>query len=155
MLRPELIHPMIVHFPIVLVICLFVLDTYAASRGQPVAANGPIGNASVTLAIAAGIFAVIAFVFGDQAYDIAVAAGRAPAGILEMHQDLGTATAFAIGGWAVIRTFLWWRAIPIGRRLRLATASIEGLLVAAVVVTAWYGGQLVYDYGVAVSAAAG
>ena len=155
MLRLELFHPMIVHFPIVLVICLFVLDAYTALRGRSISADNPAGVASVVLAIAAGIFAIAAYLFGDEAYEIAVAAGRAPAGILEMHQDLGTFTAFAIAGWAVIRTFLWWRTISIGHGLHLAVAAIEGLLVVAVIVTAWYGGQLVYDYGVAVSVAAG
>lgn len=155
MLRPEIIHPMIVHFPIVLVICLFALDAYAALRGQPAAANDTIGNASAILAIAAGVFAIIAYIFGDQAYDIAVSAGRAPADVLEMHQDLGSATAFAIAAWAVIRAVLWWRALRFGNTLRLTAAGIEGLLVVAVIVTAWYGGQLVYDYGVAVSVAMG
>lgn len=155
MLRPELIHPMIVHFPIVLVICLFVLDAYSALRGRPAAANDAIGNASAILALAAGFFAVIAYIFGDQAYDAAVSAARAPADVLEMHQDLGSATAFAIAAWAVIRSVLWWRAVRFGRVLRFMSAGIEGFLVAAVIVTAWFGGQLVYDYGVAVSAAMG
>lgn len=158
MFRPELIHPMIVHFPIVLVICLFALDAYAAARVRTAGADGAdgaVGNAAVILAAAAGVFALVAYMFGDQAYDIAVAAGRAPASVLEMHQDLGSTTAFAIAAWAVVRIFLWWRQVRFGSSLRLALAGVDGLLVAAVLVTAFYGGRLVYDYGVAVSIAGG
>jgi uncharacterized membrane protein len=155
MLRLELVHPMIVHFPIVLVVSFFVLDAYSTLRGRSIAANSPVGIASIVLVIAAGLSAVAAYAFGDEAYEIAEAVGRVPANILETHQDLGTFTALAIAGWAVIRTFLWWRAISFGRGLHFAIVAIEGLLVAAVVATAWYGGQLVYDYGVAVSATAG
>lgn len=155
MLRLETIHPMIVHFPIVLVFCLLALDAYAAWRGKLSSNDSPIANASVILAVAAGVFAIIAFMFGDQAYDIAISAGRAPRDILEMHQGLGTFTAWAIAAWAVIRIILWWRRFPIGSSLRLAVVGVEALLVILVIATAWYGGQLVYDYGVAVNMAVG
>lgn len=149
-MRLELIHPMVVHFPIVLGLGLFAVDGIAALRKWPLSGRGAVANTSAIVAVAAGIFAVIAFVFGDQAYDIALAAANAPKDALEIHQEIGSITAFALAGWAAARAFLWWRNVKLGAAAGYGIAGIEALLVAAVLVAAWYGGELVYHYGVAV-----
>lgn len=152
-MRLELIHPMIIHFPIVLAMGLFALDACASMRDASLARGTAMGVASLTLAVSAGLFAILAYVFGDQAYDIALATGKAPDALLEMHQELGTATAVALVVWATVRAYAWMRGAPLDGGRRLALTAIEGGLVLAVLATAWYGGQLVYDHGVAVIAA--
>lgn len=149
-MRLELVHPMVIHFPIVFAISLFALDSFALVRGQSLSARSPFGKASAVLAIAAGISAGIAFVFGDRAYDIALAVGKVPHAVLETHQDLGMMTALALGGWAVVRALAAWQSIEFGGLGRLIVVAVQGVLVVVVLATAWFGGQLVYDHGVAV-----
>ena len=149
-MRLELIHPMIVHFPIVLILGLFVFDAVAIQRGWALTSASSAGRASLTLAVAAGGFAVLAYVFGDQAYDIAVKSGSAPAGLLEQHQEIGTLTVIGIAVWAVVRFFLWWRDVALGRRARVSIVVVDAVLAGGVLLAAYYGGGLVYDHGVGV-----
>jgi uncharacterized membrane protein len=142
---------MIVHFPIVYIISLFLVDGFATLSGRSIAAGTALGNASFALASAAGILAVVAYFFGDQAYDIAMASGHAPKELLETHAALGTFTATAFASWAVVRAGLWWWSSALKGAVRFAVPAIDGLLVLSVIVTAYYGGQLVYDHGVGVA----
>lgn len=150
-MRIELIHPMIIHFPIVLLISLVFVDTIFVSRGDRLEAGSAVGNTSAVLALAAGVSAILAFMFGDQAYDVAVAAAKAPKDMLEIHQELGTFTAFAIAAWAAIRSGLWWKKVALGKGLAFSIVGVEFALTAAILATAWFGGELVYSYGVAVA----
>ncbi|MCB1744797.1 MAG: hypothetical protein KDK91_30810 [Gammaproteobacteria bacterium] len=150
MLPIEQLHPIAIHFPIVLAFVLLAMDSYAALRGRALTAGTCIGDVATTMAGAAAVFALIAFVLGDQAYDIAMAA-NGPVAALETHEGLGSAAAFAILAWGVLRVLARWRALPIsGGRVWLAVA-VDLVLCALVVAAAWYGGRLVYDFGVAVS----
>ncbi|MEZ5799671.1 MAG: DUF2231 domain-containing protein, partial [Nitratireductor sp.] len=153
-MRIELLHPAIVHFPIVLAISLLAVDGTATFRGAALTRGKALGNLAAVISVTAAIFALLAFALGDQAYDIAVAAG-APGEPLEMHEELGTMTALAILGWGALRAFGWWRAIPISGARSWIVTAIDGVLAVLVVLTAWYGGQLVYDFGVAVTRATG
>jgi uncharacterized membrane protein len=154
-MRLELIHPMIVHFPIVLVLCLFALDAVATIRCQPILGRGGTADASTALAVAAGLTAIAAFEFGDRALDIARSVPNAPMGLLEMHEECGTFTAFAIAAWSLVRAFLWWRRTAPSGGLRTGAIVVEAALAAAILATAWYGGELVYNNGVAVASFAG
>jgi uncharacterized membrane protein len=148
----ERIHPAIVHFPIVFVITLFVVDLAAALRARSLSAGTSWGNPSALLAGAAGVFAFLAFLFGDQAYDIALAAGT-PEGLLESHEGLGTFTAFAVLGWAVLRAIAWWRRVDLGGNRAWGVVAADAVLVGCIVTTAWLGGGLVFDHGIAVAKA--
>ena len=149
-MRPELIHPMLVHFPIVLIVCLFVTDLVATGKRVSLAGRGPVANASTIAAVAAGVLALLTFAFGDMAYDIAMAAANAPGEALEVHEEAGSVTAIAFAAWAAVRAALWWKRIDLGRAGAWAITAIDGLLVGAVALTAWYGGELVYGHGIAV-----
>ncbi|HET6156982.1 MAG TPA: DUF2231 domain-containing protein, partial [Dongiaceae bacterium] len=96
------IHPMLVHFPIVFFLTLAVLDTIATLRGIPVTGRGAIGNVSTGLAMLAGLFAIVTYVFGDIALEAAEAGGFHN-DIAEIHEGLGEATAAAFAIWAVVR----------------------------------------------------
>lgn len=153
MLRLEEIHPAIVHFPIVLVLCLFTIDFVAATKGQSLARGSRYGDISTVFAVAAALFAALAYFFGDQAYDIAVAA-NAPAGPLEVHEELGTITAAAIGLWGLVRLAMWWRNARFATWAPWGVVAVEIVLCLLLFTTAYFGGRLVYDYGVAVSLSA-
>jgi len=154
MLSLQHIHPVLVHFPIVFMITLAVVDLVAAARGKIITGRGAVGNLSVGLALAAGAFAVAAYFFGDMALEIAESGGF-HSDIAETHEALGEAVAVAFAIWGLIRLGLWWRDLRLPGGGALVVALVEVAGAALVVVTAYYGGQLVYDLGVNVAHAAG
>lgn len=150
----EHVHPMIVHFPIVLVLLALAADLWWLVRGR--AASSPLvrlRTGTVLMALGA-VAAVAAFLFGDMAYDIAINKGVSVA-TLEDHEGWGSATmvAFVLAG--LVRLGLWWRGLD-ERPAAIALAIVLTATVAAmVIVTAWFGGHLVYDLGVNVGHGAG
>ncbi|MCF6322146.1 MAG: DUF2231 domain-containing protein [Rhizobiaceae bacterium] len=150
MLSLEQIHPLLIHFPIVFFLSLFVLDLYAAIRNIPLAGRGGVANLSAGLAFLAGTGATIAAIFGDIALDIAKEGGVAEA-VTETHETLGGITASAFAVWGLIRAYLWYRQSVLGKRGTGAIVFVELILAALIIVTAYYGGQLVYEFGVNVN----
>jgi uncharacterized membrane protein len=153
MIPPQHIHPLIVHFPIVLIVLLAALDWIASLRGVSVTGRTPAGNASVAFAVLAGFAALTAFYFGGVALNIAEAGGF-HSDVAEIHESLGEMTAIILGGWAIVRAFLWFRDIRISSPIAFSVPVLELAGLALVTVTAYYGGQLVYDLGVNVTMAA-
>ncbi len=82
-----------------------------------------------------------------MAYDIAVGKGVAVA-LLEDHEGWGTTTAIAFVAAALVRLFLWRRGLD--RKLAGVAVAVAATAVVAimVLVTAYFGGHLVYDLGV-------
>jgi uncharacterized membrane protein len=145
------IHPMLVHFPIVFFLSLAILDTVATMRGVSVTGRGAIGNVSTGLALLAGLFAIVTYVFGDMALEFAEAGGF-HSDIAEVHEGLGEATGAAFAIWAIVRVVAWWRNAH-WRGGGAALLTLVELLGAVIVVTtAYYGGELVYNLGVNVAA---
>lgn len=143
----EHIHPMIVHFPIVLVIIAALFDLWAVTLAKP-AGDMPIARNIATVMIAgAGLSAIAAYFFGDMALDVAVSRGFTEAQ-LDTHEGWGTTTAIALAVFAITRLVMWRRRLDRkGNGAMLATAmSLAAVFL--VVVTAYFGGQLVYDLGV-------
>lgn len=141
------IHPMIVHFPIVLVFVALGLDLWAlraAGAGQ----GGTFGiNAGAVMTAGAAAMAIVAYVFGTLAYDVAIDNGFDEA-VLEGHEGWGTTTMIVLIVMALVRIVMWRRGMSasrIGTRLALAMSAAAVVLV---VVTAGFGGHLVYDLGV-------
>jgi uncharacterized membrane protein len=153
MLAVQHIHPILIHFPIVFFITLAVVDLVAAARGRITTGRGPLGNLSLGLALASGIFAVVAYFFGDAALEIAESGGF-HSDIAEIHEGLGETTAVLFAIWALIRLGLWWRDIRLTGAVSLVVSLLEVAGAALVITTAYYGGQLVYDLGVNVTNAA-
>lgn len=148
------IHPMLVHFPIVFFLSLAILDTVATLRGVPVTGRGGIGNVSTGLALLAGLFAIVTYIFGDMALEFAEASGFHN-DVAEIHETLGEATATAFALWAIVRVVAWWRNAKLrgGSAILLSLVELAGAGV--VMATAYFGGQLVYDLGVNVAQASG
>src|SRR3954447_5161380 len=144
------IHPVLVHFPIVFFLTLAAIDVIATARGSAVTGRTALGSLTTGLAVAAGVFAVAAFVFGGIALGIAEDGGF-HSDVAEIHEGLGTVTAFALLGWALVRVFLWWRDLSLPSYARSAVAALEFAGAALIIATAYYGGELVYGLGVNVA----
>ena len=150
MIPIQLIHPIIVHFPIVFVLTLAILDLIAALRGQTVTGRTCLGNVSTALAVLAGLFALMAIVFGDIALEFAESTGWSSESA-EIHESLGTTVAIVLIIWAALRAFAWFRNFGMPGWARALVPVVELCTAAAVVATAYFGGQLVYDLGVNVA----
>ena len=150
MLSAAHIHPMLVHFPIVFVLTLAVLDVAATIAGKSVTGRSALGNASTALAVLAALFAIVTYAFGDMALDIAESTGWSSE-TAEIHEHLGMATTAVLVVWAAVRLFAWLRNARLPGWARTMVPLVELGGAAAVVVTAYFGGQLVYNLGVNVA----
>jgi uncharacterized membrane protein len=145
------VHPMLVHFPIVLFPLAVGLQLLVLLRGGDLAANACLANTALAMLVLGAVAAVAAAFFGDVALDQAVALGFAAAP-LETHATLGISTMSAmIALSAVHLATRWFHGRLSGARgwlmLAVAVAGV-GLLI----VTAYFGGDLVYGLGVNVQA---
>ncbi len=154
MISIEQLHPIAVHFPIVFFLSLAALDSFAIVRNIPIDARGAIANLSAGLAVLAGLGAGAAYILGDAALEVAESRG-VPEIRTDTHELLGTTTAIALGLWAVARAYIWWQQIPLSKQRTTAIVAVELALSALIIVTAYYGGQLVFDFGVNVTVSAG
>ena len=144
------IHPALVHFPIVLVLLLLLSDLVIVVRREsnPRAAWP---SASAILGGLATLAAILTYVFGDIAYDIALENGL-PEADLETHEGWGTITAIVIAVLGLVRVVLWLRNRAHGPRVRPLLLVASAAASALVIVTAYFGGDLVYHLGVNVEA---
>ncbi|WP_244482783.1 MULTISPECIES: DUF2231 domain-containing protein [unclassified Mesorhizobium] len=143
------IHPILVHFPIVLIYTLVAIDLVALAGGSAVTGKSGAGTISTFVALAAGVFAIGTWFFGGLALDHAEAAGFS-SDIAEIHESLGGITAFAFLIWGLVRLALWIR----NREFRAVTITIPLIEIGGAVLvtaTAYYGGLLVYELGVNVA----
>ena len=147
MLRLEHIHPMIVHFPIVLALLALAFDLWWLVRCQATASpliHLRTGTVLLTLGAAASVVAVV---FGEIAHDIAVTKG-VPDATMDTHEGWGTATMLVFGLAALVRLFLWWRRMDETRGGIATAIALCAVVSVMVVITAYFGGHLVYDLGV-------
>jgi uncharacterized membrane protein len=144
------IHPMLVHFPIVLWIVAEAIAVLVLLRGGDLSTRQPWPTVAFYSLLAGTAFAILAAFFGDMALDHAVAAGFAP-GPLEFHETVAIVTICIFGLHAVLRFLAIYRGYPlVGRRGWLA--EIPGLAgVIGLITTAYLGGELVYHLGVNVA----
>jgi len=152
MIEIQHIHPILVHFPIVLIYTLVVIDLVALASGQAVTVRSGVGTISTFVALSAGAFAAVTWLYGGLALDYAEAAGFR-SDIAETHEALGGITALVFMMWGLARLVLWVRNREFGSGA-VAVPLIELVGAALVTVTAYYGGLLVYDLGVNVAKAA-
>ena len=66
----------------------------------------------------------------------------------------GSITAAVLGLWALVRGYLWRREQPVAGSARIGITAIEAAIAALIIVTAYEGGELVYQLGVGVARAA-
>ncbi len=142
-----LIHPAVVHFPIVLFILVLVFDGIIIARGGDLTARVSLPTTAFWLTWAGVIASVVAAVFGDIAMDHAAKAGL-PTEHIEEHAGFAMITQVIFFVLAIGLSVLRWKNISLaGIRGGLFTA---GVLVGVVFVTltAYHGGHLVYEMGI-------
>jgi len=148
------LHPMLVHFPIVLLTALAFADHAAVLSGDNLGNRSCLPTVAMWLAVSAGIAAVIAFANGVLAYDMAVIDGTA--GLNGgLHRDLAMVTAGLASLWAVVRGWLWSRDVALPRMWNILVAGASLGLAILVLVTALRGHALVLLHGVNVLPRAG
>ncbi len=135
------LHPLVVHFPIALLFLSLILETIALLRKDPELSraawwNQIGGTAGLALTVASGLLAENTVSISGDARDL-----------FERHELL----AFLSAG--IFAILLLWRIAARGNIPRQSPAAYFVLFVAGVacvLVGAWYGGEMVYWYGVGV-----
>ena len=144
------VHPMLVHFPIVLWICAEVMAVIILLRGGDLSARQHWPLTAFYALLGGTLFACLAAFFGDIALDHAVAAGF-PTHPLEIHQAFALTTLGIFGLHAILRLLAIWRRYALAG-LRGWMAELPGLIgIVLLIFTAYYGGELVYHLGVNVA----
>jgi uncharacterized membrane protein len=150
MIPVQHIHPMLVHFPIVLILFLAAFDVIATLRGRSVTGRTVAGHISTSFAVLTGLFAIATYFFGGMALNVAEAGGF-HSDVAEIHESLGELVAIVTGVYALLRAGLWYKDFRINGIASFAF-PVAGLAGSALVAaTAYFGGQLVYELGVNVA----
>lgn len=141
------IHPMLVHFPIVLLLCAVATQFLVLSRAGDLAAHRCLANVALALLLLGAVAAAAAAVFGDIALDKAINLGF-PKAPLEEHEELGLTTMWLFIALSVITLLAWWRGFALrgGKGWLLFAIGLVGI--ALLLITAYHGGDLVYRIGV-------
>jgi uncharacterized membrane protein len=144
------IHPMLVHFPIVLFLLGAAIQLIALARRTDLSGRSCLANGAFSIFVLAAIAAAVTAFFGDVAFDHAVSLGF-PQAPLDRHAIFGYTTMWFFIVYAAFYLFAWWRHVPLagGRGWLWFVATLVG--VALVLVTAYFGGDLVYRIGVNVA----
>ena len=150
MISIELIHPMLVHFPIVFLITAVVLDIIVLLTKKDLAGRHGLPLISLSALLLGTLSAGIAAIFGDMALDKAVSKGFAM-GPLETHETLALITIAVFSLYCLLRLWVLWRKHPLQGRMGWIAASSGIAGVVLLIITAYYGGELVYHLGVNVA----
>lgn len=145
------IHPMLVHFPLVLWPIGTLLLVLAVLNGRALTERTFIVQGAVWSLLIGSVVALLAAAFGDLALDVAKDLGF-PEAPLEDHEET---VSIAVWLFVVVTAVLGWVhfksvAVPGWLKPALVVASLVGVGVA--IYGAWLGGNLVYELGVNVAA---
>lgn len=135
----ESFHPLVVHFPIALLLSALALDGAALAFKRPPIHRVALWNLCLGTAGAAA-----AVLSGLQAEDIAKHSFEIWQ-VMRLHKRLGITTLILGIMVSGVRLVKRDRLTP---RVRLATLIVMGLMVATVTAGAFLGGRLVYEFGV-------
>ncbi|MDW5378586.1 DUF2231 domain-containing protein [Halomonas sp. HP20-15] len=145
------IHPMLVHFPIVLWLLAVACQCLVVLRGESFERRRSWQQASLWLLALGTLGGAVAAGFGDVAMDIAKEKGF-PTAPIEAHEGLAMTTLTLFGVLTLVQAVIYWRRITLNRVLSWVV-PIAGLVgIALMLMTAEHGGELVYEIGVNVAA---
>jgi uncharacterized membrane protein len=151
MMSIALIHPMLVHFPIVLLIAAVAVDIILLLTKKDLAGRQCLPLIALSALLLGTLSAGIAAIFGDIALDKAILLGF-PSGPLETHETLALITIAIFGLYCLLRLLALWRRYPLRGVIGWISAFYGMVGVALLITTAYYGGELVYHFGVNVAA---
>lgn len=144
------IHPMLVHFPIVLILFGVGLELLVMALGADPAEHRCLPNTALAALLLSALSAVVAAMFGDIALDKAASLGfpRTP---METHAAFGFTTMWFFIVLSAVYLFAWWQRYSL-RGWKGWGLFVIGLVgVVLVLITAYHGGDLVYRIGVNVA----
>jgi len=144
------LHPLVIHFPIVLVITAVAIDVMDTMFERP--AWLPV--MSTGLYTAAALAAVTAYLTGQRAADVVFVPGMAHP-LIDDHRMWALATAWYVGVTAIARLAAARLGFPRARVHRVLLFAVGLIAVVLVQQTADRGARLVYEQGVGVIAAPG
>ncbi|WP_449602112.1 DUF2231 domain-containing protein [Paenibacillus sp. Marseille-Q9583] len=135
------IHPIVVHFPIALIIIGFGHDLVVALKKRSL---NPAGGLWMWLLAAAGSWVAIATGPDDDA--------RGVTSFIEPHEMLATLTAWVVSLIVVWRLLMYWKGKHTFKKVPLVLYLVVSLTSCGLVLgTGYYGGKMVYSDGVGVS----
>ncbi len=137
------LHPIMVHFPIALILTACAAELVGAFTRRPF-----FTKAALLLLVVGALGAVAAYITGDAAGDGVEKAGALKSA-LEAHEDAATFTLWVIIGIALVRSFLAYRKL-IGGWLRWGVVVMLLVGVAAIGRTGYLGGELVFKHAAGV-----
>jgi uncharacterized membrane protein len=152
MISIALIHPMLVHFPIVLLIIAFALDIIVLLIKKDLTSRQCLSMIALSALLLGTLSAGIAAIFGDIALDKAISLGF-PSGPLETHENLALIMIAVFSFHCLLRLLALWRRYPLRGFIGWISALPGMVGVVLLIFTAYYGGELVYHFGVNVAAA--
>ncbi|OKP92872.1 hypothetical protein A3842_01660 [Paenibacillus sp. P3E] len=136
------IHPIVVHFPIALILIGFGYDLVMALKKRTL---NPAGGLWMWLLAAVGAWVAIATGPDDDA--------RGVTSFIEPHETLATLTAWAASLIVVWRLIMFWKGKRAFVKVPLVLYLAVSLVACGLVLgTGYYGGKMVYTDGVGVSA---
>jgi uncharacterized membrane protein len=150
MISIDLIHPMLVHFPIVFLITAVVLDIIVLLTKKDLAGRQGLPLISLSALLLGTLSAGLAAIFGDIALDEAVSKGFAM-GQLEVHETLALITIAVFSFYCLLRLVALWRKFRLQGYTGWIAVSLGIAGVVLLIITAYYGGELVYHLGVNVA----
>jgi uncharacterized membrane protein len=144
------IHPMLVHFPIVLLFIAVALDMALLLSKKNLVDRKCLQSLALSALLLGTLSAIAAAVFGDFALDAAISKGF-PSGPLEIHEEMALITIAIFCFDCLLRLLAVWRRYALQGFIGWISAlpGIVGLFL--LVTTAYYGGELVYYFGVNVA----
>ena len=145
------LHPAVVHFPIALLLTAALFDAGCLVFRRFLW----LDRAAAALMTVGGIGLGAAYLTGERAAEAAAPVTGIAQGVLADHHDLALLTISSWGAALALRLFVSWLGrddleVQLGI-FRLAALVLVFGAAALLVLTAFHGGQLVYDHGVGVS----
>ena len=139
------VHPLLIHFPIVLLVLGVLVDVVALATAQRKA----IRDLATVLIVLGALSLVPTYLAGRQAADLVTSPFARTDALLSEHADAAWLTLWAFLGIATLRVAVAWRG-RLGGKLHGALVVMGAAGLFLLVETADHGGQLVYDLGVGV-----
>ncbi len=136
------LHPMVVHFPIALLITSVVFD-FLATRWHHKSFQD-VGFYTLV----AGLLGAVAAVGTGAMAEESVEGKGIPESVLEIHEALGYATLLFFLGLMALRLLMRWKLIKEVPALYLAMGVVGIVILSA---AGYFGGSLVYDFGAGVN----
>ncbi|MDF1610840.1 DUF2231 domain-containing protein [Stygiobacter electus] len=140
------LHPMIVHFPIVLFVSYFLVEVSNLFFKQSI-----VDAVNFIILLAGVLFSVVAVLTGNQAYNAALHILQSkPAEIvkvLELHETMATISLWLFTAILFLRYYLFSKN-KLTQKWKILISIIAFFGVIFIYQTAFLGGKLVFDFGV-------